>query len=168
MKGKRIRAFIALSLWASNASRKSTLALSLAKYLQVPIEAININHKPLTGGSIPVRSAPPARHVPSASGDRDHTIAIFTSVNVLSEIHKGRIYSGLLVSHYKYVTLFARTSRRVPGSTFSLTNQHQPKHSLTSPCKKGDNQNPNSPLHPRPRNPTEFFQPRSPKKSKPL
>lgn len=54
MKGKRIRAFIALSLWASNASRKSTLALSLAKYLQVPIETININHKPLTGGIIPV------------------------------------------------------------------------------------------------------------------
>ena len=31
------------------------MALSLAKYLQVPIETININHKPLTGGIIPVK-----------------------------------------------------------------------------------------------------------------
>ena len=59
MKGREPKAFIALSLWASNASRKSTLALSLAKYLQVPIETIDINRKPLTGGSIPV--TPPWR-----------------------------------------------------------------------------------------------------------
>ena len=56
--------------------------------------------------------APPARRVPSASCDHDHTITIFTSMeNVLNKNPKGGVYSGLSLGQLCRHSILRRNCR---------------------------------------------------------